>query len=85
MPVVSGHVELAKLMCQHTVKLAPAVSCKVEECGLAVGEVVGHGTVKSVLRMNNTIVIFWDCVDKVNLIVEQGVIPDTFYPCSLAG
>ena len=36
MPIVGGHVDLA-----------PAVSCSVEKCGLAVGEVVGYGSVKS--------------------------------------
>ncbi|KAI3373352.1 hypothetical protein L3Q82_006652 [Scortum barcoo] len=40
-------------------------SC-VEEVGLAVGEVVGHGSVKSAARMNSAVVLFLDQVEKAN-------------------
>lgn len=76
-----GSVGLDKLTRRHAVKLSPSVNCTVEECSLAVGEVVGHGSVKSASRMNSAVVIFLDCVNKVNTIVEQGVvIQDTLIP-----
>ena len=46
-----------------------------------VGEVVGYGSIKSASRMNNSVVVFLDSVDKVNRVVESGVvIQDTFTP-----
>ncbi|KAJ3607640.1 hypothetical protein NHX12_024691 [Muraenolepis orangiensis] len=72
---------LERLTRRHAVKLSPGLNCTVEECSLAVGAVVGHDSVKSASRMNNAVVIFLDCVDKVNVIVEQGVVvQDTFTP-----
>ncbi|KAI3355855.1 hypothetical protein L3Q82_004225 [Scortum barcoo] len=48
-----GQVE--KLTRRHAVRLVPAVSCSVEEVSLAVGEVVGYGSVKSASRMNGAV------------------------------
>ena len=77
----SGGSGLEKLTRRHAIKLAPAVRCSVEECSLAVGEVVGYGSIKSASRMNNSVVVFLDSVDKVNRVVESGVvIQDTFTP-----
>lgn len=52
---VSG---LEKLTRRHAVKLSPPAGVSVEECVLAVGEIVGHGSVKSASRMNRTVVVF---------------------------
>ena len=81
MPVVEGGVEFERLTRRHAVKLVPGVNCSVEEASLAVGEVVGCGSVKSASRMNGAIVIFLDSTTKVNDVVETGVvIHDTFVP-----
>jgi len=48
----------------------------VEECCLAIGEVVGHASVLSASRMNNAIVVFLDSVDKANNLVERGIVID---------
>ncbi|KAJ3583013.1 hypothetical protein NHX12_000010 [Muraenolepis orangiensis] len=73
---------LERLTRRHAVKLSPGPNCTVEECSLAVGAVVGHDGVKSASRMNNAVVIFLDCVDKVDWIAELGVvIHDSFIPC----
>ena len=57
----------------------PGISCSVEDCSLAVGQVVGHSSIKSAARMNNAVVIFVDSVEKANTVVENGiVINDTF-------
>lgn len=46
-----------------------------------VGEVVGYGSIKSASRMNGAIVVFLDHTDKVNDVVEKGVIiKDTSTP-----
>ncbi|TWW53054.1 hypothetical protein D4764_0014920 [Takifugu flavidus] len=41
---------------------SPPASVSVEECGLAVGEIVGHGRVKSSSRMNSKVVVFVDTI-----------------------
>ena len=45
----------------------------MEDIGLAVGEKVGHGSVKLAARMNSAVVIFLDQVEKVNRVVETGI------------
>ncbi|KAI3368080.1 hypothetical protein L3Q82_026896 [Scortum barcoo] len=49
-----------------------SVSCPVEEVSLAVGEVVGYGSVKSASRMNGAVVIFLDSLEKVSDVVVSG-------------
>lgn len=51
-----------------------AVQCLVEEAALAGGDVVGHESVKSALRMNGAIVIFVDSMAEVSGLVEKGVV-----------
>lgn len=51
--------------------MVPTVSCSGEECGLAVGQLVGYDSVKSASRMNSAVVIF---VEKVNQVVQSGVV-----------
>ncbi len=45
-----------------------------EECVLVVGEVVGHISIRSASRMNGAVVLFLDKVEKVNTIVENGIV-----------
>lgn len=65
---------LSLLTRRHAIKVASTVS--VEECCLAVGEVVGHASVLSASRMNNATVVFLDSVDKANELVERGIVID---------
>lgn len=72
---------LHKLTRRHAIKLSPPDGCSVEECSLAVGEVVGYESIKSASRMNSAVVIFLDNVDKVNQLLESGlVIQGTYIP-----
>lgn len=67
------HVQgLGSLTRRHAVKVASAVS--VEDCCLAIGEVVGHESVLSASRMNSATVVFLDSIDKANEIVEHGIV-----------
>ncbi|XP_034719974.1 uncharacterized protein LOC117939040 [Etheostoma cragini] len=59
---------------KHGFKVSPGFPCSVEECSLAVGEVVGHGSIRSAARMNGAVVVFVDSVDKANAMVESGLV-----------
>lgn len=63
---------LSTLTRRNAVKVAFAAS--VEEICLAIGEVVGHGCILSASRMNNATVIFLSNVEKVNEVVERGIV-----------
>ena len=65
--------EFAQLTRKHGIKVGAGFPCSVEDIGLAVGEVVGHGSVKSAARMNSAVVLFLDQVEKVNRVVETGL------------
>ncbi|KAJ3593499.1 hypothetical protein NHX12_005833 [Muraenolepis orangiensis] len=65
--------DFAKLTRQHGIKISAGFACTVEEIGLAVGEMVGHGSIKSLARMNSAVVIFLDQVEKVNHVIETGI------------
>lgn len=56
------------------IKVPVGVDCSVEECSLAVGEVVGHSYIKSASRMNSAIVLFLETIEKANQVVEQGIV-----------
>lgn len=76
-------MELSKLSRKHGFKIAPGFPCSVEECSLAVGELVGYSSIKSAARMNGAVVIFVDDVNKANKVVEAGiVVNDTFLTVS---
>jgi len=70
----SPHVSLESLTRRHGVKVVPAERCSVEDCVLAVAAVVGHECILSASRMNSAIVMFLDNVDKVNQVVENGIV-----------
>lgn len=45
----------------------------MEEVALAVGEVLGHGLVKSATRLSCAVVLFIEKVEQTNLLVERGL------------
>ena len=63
---------LASLTRSHGIRVESQVG--VEECSLAVGEVVGHEHVLSGSRMNKAIVLFLSSVDKADLAIQHGVV-----------
>ena len=65
-------MDFTKLSRQHGVKIVSDVG--VEECSLAVGQLVGHENIASASRMNRAIVIFIKRVDLANALVESGVV-----------
>lgn len=68
-----------RLTRRHGIKVASKVS--VEQCSLAVGNVVGHQNVVSASRMNKVIVLFLSSVEKALEVVQSGiVIDDLFVP-----
>ncbi len=69
--MLAQSVNLSSLTWRHAVKVASAAS--VEQCCLAIGEVVGLESILSASRVNSAAVIFLDSVDKANVIVEHGV------------
>lgn len=58
---------------KHGIKLGAGSSCNVEDVALAVGERIGHSSVKSAARMNRAVVLFLEKVEQVKLLVETGV------------
>ena len=54
---------------RHGIKIPVGVDHSVEECGLAVGEVVGYDSLKAASRMTGAVVIFLDSIDKVGIVV----------------
>ena len=45
----------------------------MEEVALAVGEIIGHGSVKSAAQINSAVVLFLEKVEQVNRLVETGI------------
>lgn len=77
----SGDAPFERLSRRHGIKIVPEMACSVEECSLAVGETVGYESILSASRMNSAVVIFLDTIEKVNKVVQSGVvIKDTFTP-----
>lgn len=65
---------LEQLTRRHGIKVPVGVDCSVEECSLAVGQIVGCESIRSASRMNHAMVLFLDSIDKVNKVVEQGIV-----------
>lgn len=68
---------LSELTRRHGVKIASAVS--VEECCLAIGQVVGHENIMSASRMNSANVVFLNSVERANDLVVNGVVIDGLF------
>lgn len=62
---------LDSLTRRHGVKVVAAGS--VEECSVTVGDVVGHECVLAASKMNNSIVLFLNTVEKANEVVGKGI------------
>lgn len=75
--IASGVGNLDFLTRHHGVKIV--FNSSIEECRLAVGEVVGFENVLSASRMNNAIVVFLKTIDLANTLVESGVVIDGFH------
>lgn len=56
---------------RHAIKVLSTLS--VDECSIAVGNIVGHDNVVAASRMNNAIVLFLSSVAKANEVVEKGL------------
>ncbi len=69
-----GSVTLDQLTLRHGIKVVIAERCSVEDCSLAVAQVVGLEVFCQQSRMNSTIVLFLDDVNKVNEIVAGGMV-----------
>lgn len=77
----SERLSYDRLSRRHGIKIATAMNCSVEECSLAVGNVVSHDSIMSASRMNSAVVIFLDSIEKVNSVVQNGiVVQETFTP-----
>ncbi|TWW81727.1 Transposon TX1 uncharacterized 82 kDa protein ORF 1 [Takifugu flavidus] len=74
MAAAPGAFAFDKLTRRHGVKLSPPTGVSVEECALAVGDIVGHGSVKSASRMSKMVVVFVDNTDKADQLVTTGVV-----------
>ncbi|KAK3510999.1 hypothetical protein QTP70_027845 [Hemibagrus guttatus] len=61
-----------RLTRRHGVRIVCAAS--VEDCCLAVGNVVGHENIVSASRMNSAIVVFLNDVDKVRKLTQNGIV-----------
>lgn len=68
----SGDAVCESLTRRHGIKIMCKAS--VEDCILAVGEVVGCSSVVSASRMNNAVVLFLNTIEKTNEIVQKGVV-----------
>lgn len=72
-PAPAGRtMDFESLTRRHGVKVDSDVS--IEECSLAVGEVVGHDHVVSASRMNRAIVLFLSSVAKADEVIQRGVV-----------
>lgn len=65
------NTSLESLTRHHGVKMS---AVNVEECILAIGDIIGHKCVLAASRMNNATVLFLSSVEKANEVVEKGVV-----------
>lgn len=63
----------SRLSRKHGIKVGAGSQFSVEEVALAVGEKIGHSSVKSAARMNKAVVCFLEKVEQVNMLVETGI------------
>lgn len=75
--MTTGVESLDFLTRRHGVKIDSKAS--IEDCSLAVGEVVGCENVVSASRMNNAVVVFIKTVELANVVVETGVVIDNAF------
>ena len=72
-------VQLDKLTRRNGIKVISAERCSIEDCSIAVAQVVGYRSILSASRMNSAFVLFLDDVNKVNEIVASGIVLNDSY------
>ena len=72
----AGIMDFQRLTRQHGVKIQ--CSASVEECSLAIGDVVGHENVKSAPRMNSAIVVFIATIEKARQLIVTGIVLNAY-------
>ncbi|TWW61084.1 hypothetical protein D4764_05G0011740 [Takifugu flavidus] len=70
---MAANANLTGLSRRHGVKVGAGSVLSVEEVALAVGQEIGHGSVKSAARMNRAVVLFVEKVEQANRLVETGI------------
>uniref|UniRef100_A0A0S7EY72 YTX1 n=1 Tax=Poeciliopsis prolifica TaxID=188132 RepID=A0A0S7EY72_9TELE len=70
---VVGGGSFSTLTRKNGIKVGAGSPCSVEEVCLAVGEIIGHGNIKSAARMNGAVVLFVEKVEHAQQVVEKGV------------
>ncbi|TWW55885.1 hypothetical protein D4764_09G0009350 [Takifugu flavidus] len=70
---MAANANLTGLTWRHGVKVGAGSVLSVEEVALAVGQEIGHSSMKSAARMNRAVVLFVANVDQVNRLVETGI------------
>ncbi|KAM9738114.1 uncharacterized protein ACNS7B_013564 [Menidia menidia] len=71
--MVVGGGSFSTLTRKNGIKVGAGSPCSVEEVCLAVGEVIGHGSIRSAARMNGAVVCFVEKVEQAQQLVEVGV------------
>lgn len=71
--VMAANVSLTGLSRKHRVKVCSGSVLNVEEVALAVGQRIGHISVKSAVRINRVVVLFLKKVIQVNILVDMGI------------
>ena len=56
----------SKLSRKHGIRVGAGSPCSVEEVALAVGQVIGHSSVRSAARMNKAAVLFVEKVERAS-------------------
>ncbi|TWW62760.1 hypothetical protein D4764_04G0014070 [Takifugu flavidus] len=70
---MAANAGLTGLSQKHGVKVGAGSVLSVEEAAQAVGQKIGHSSVKSAARMNRAVVLFLQKVEQVNKLVETGI------------
>ncbi|TWW67244.1 hypothetical protein D4764_02G0002850 [Takifugu flavidus] len=70
---MAANANLTGLSRRHGVKVGAGSVLSVEEVALAVGQEIGHSSVKSASRMNRAVVLFVANVELANRLVETGI------------
>ena len=68
-----GNGAFKNLPRRHRLKVPVQAEYSIEECCLAVGELVGYDSLKAASRVNSAAILFVDMLDKVNAMVERGI------------
>lgn len=51
----------------------------VEDCCMAMGDVVGHDSILSAFKMNSAVVVFFNSVEKANELVEKEIVVNNLF------